>query len=81
MTKKQNNKTQKTDYVLTKEDCKRLLREYPDLKAAYELYVKMDFTKDHEQEGDNEESKSVDIVEDNAHKKRPGNTRHGASGH
>ena len=58
MTKKQNNKTQKTDYTLTKEDCKRLLREYPDLKAAYELYVKMDFANDAEMY-DNEESKSV----------------------
>ena len=41
-----NNKTQKTDYTLTKEDCKRLLREYPELKAAYEQFVKIDFVGD-----------------------------------
>ena len=41
-----NNKTQKTDYTLTKDDCKRLLREYPELKAAYEQFVKIDFVGD-----------------------------------
>ena len=60
LSKKQNNKTQKTDYTLTKEDCKRLLREYPELKSAYELYVKMEFQEDNEGSADNEESKSVE---------------------
>ena len=41
-----------TDYTLTKDDCQRLLREYPELKAAYELLVKIDFFDDEEMEID-----------------------------
>ena len=60
LSKKQNNKTQKTDYNLTKDDCKRLLREYPELKSAYELFVRMEFNEDNQASPDNEESKSVE---------------------
>mmetsp|Transcript_21671 Transcript_21671/g.29042 ORF Transcript_21671/g.29042 Transcript_21671/m.29042 type:complete len:89 (-) Transcript_21671:1563-1829(-) len=42
LTRRQNNKTKKVDWSLTKDDCRRLLLEYPDLNAAYELHVKMD---------------------------------------
>ena len=34
---KQNIQTQKRDYTLTEDDCRRLLNEYPELNAAYEL--------------------------------------------
>jgi len=36
---KQNIQTQKRDYTLTEDDCRRLLNEYPELNAAYELQV------------------------------------------
>ena len=37
VTRQQNIKTQKTDYILKPIDCQRLLLEYPELKTAYEL--------------------------------------------
>jgi len=42
LTRRQNNQTQKIEYQLTKDDCMRLLLEYPELNKAYELHVKLD---------------------------------------
>jgi len=40
--RKQNTSTQMIDYTLTRDDCQRLLLEYPDLNSAYEQTVKID---------------------------------------
>ena len=42
LTDRKNNQTKKIDWQLTREDCRRLLLEYPELNSAYELNVKMD---------------------------------------
>ena len=47
---------------MTKEDCKRLLLEYPDLNKAYEIHVKMDM-QEVDGENDNEGSEDMDVDE------------------
>ena len=42
---------------MTKDDCRRLLLEYPELNSAYELHVKMDA------EGEPSESESSEEVD------------------
>jgi len=46
---------------LTKEDCRKLLLDYPDLNKAYELNVKMD-SKDAP-----DENKNSDFENDDSH--------------
>ena len=57
LTDRKNNQTKKIDWQLTKDDCRRLLLEYPELNSAYELHVKMDA------EGEPSESESSEEVD------------------
>ena len=56
LTDRKNNQTKKIDWRLTKEDCRRLLLEYPELNSAYELHVKMDAEGEEQSESDSEEN-------------------------
>lgn len=68
LTRRQNNQTQKIDYQLTQEDCRRLLLEYSELNTAYELLVKMDTDKN----GDNSDG-DVEMIDE----KQIPSSRHG----
>ena len=63
LTDRKNNQTRNIDWKLTKDDCRRLLLEYPELNSAYELHVKMDAEgepSDNSEEDDDDEKMQVD---------------------
>lgn len=41
LSRKQNPAMEKIDYILTEEDCQRLLIEYPELEEEYDTRVSM----------------------------------------
>lgn len=54
LNRRTNVQTQKVDYTLTSQDCKRLLLEYPRLREAYELYVSIEKLDKHQFESNEE---------------------------
>ena len=61
LTNRKNNQTKKIDWQLTREDCRRLLLEYPELNSAYELNVKMDAQGEPSESEDEEDAERMQV--------------------
>ena len=58
-----------------------MLREYPELKAAYELHVSLDFADENEMMADHEESRSAEAGEEGIRAvRRSGGSGQGTAG-